>query len=297
MKQAADAGPEHAGRHLYDRLVGAGEVGLESRDDWGDIKNHMLALMPDQETLDAFAQHVGGVEVWFRITGFVARSLYTEVTVTIPQGSALLANLSNGERPDKLQCAMRLLGVDVDQDHISMSQAFDGYTVCMSHQHRDAILAVHKLRRRNFHLTTDIAVLLYEECGRRMGTDSQEYLEMMGHDNQALSTVQHPSGNGTTLRVPMKIFKTCLLLDIVIPRWDFNNMSGYIVSSDDPQDIDALERTAEWSRLQRDMAEGAAASNSPPCFSGGRWADAAPVRGQGFTPGQLRSRTVQSQTQ
>jgi len=47
-----------------------------------------------------------------------------------------------------------------------MSQAFDGYTVYMAYQNRDAILAIHNRRRRNFHLTIDIAVLLYQEFGR-----------------------------------------------------------------------------------------------------------------------------------
>merc|ERR1719313_1784654 len=76
-------------------------------------------------------------------------------------------------------------------------------------------------------------------------------------NNQSMSPIPHPNGSGTMLRVPQKIFKTCLLLDIVIPRWDFNQFNGYIVSSDNPEDIDALERTADWSRQQRELEGGA----------------------------------------
>merc|ERR1719276_76178 len=74
--------------------------------------------------------------------------------------------------------------------------------------------------------------------------------------NQTMSVVDDPRRPGVRYTAPKKIFKACVLLDVVIPRWQFNNFDGYIMSSDNAEDIDALERTADWSREQQDMEEG-----------------------------------------
>merc|ERR1740117_272957 len=122
-----------------------------------------------------------------------------------------------------------MLGLNVDQADISMSQAFDGYTVHMTQQQRARVMDIHSRRRRNFHLTQAIAVLLYQECSRRFGEESPEYREMMSFDNRVLVARPNPQNPSQSLRVPAKIFRTCELLDIVIPRCEFNNFDGYIV--------------------------------------------------------------------
>lgn len=238
---------------LYELLIRESSFWLAGRSDWHDIQTHMLALMPDQDSLDTFAQRMGHVNVWLRITTFVARSLYTEVTTSVPQGAEQLSGLSNSVTPSKLKTTLLLLGVDVPEEQISMSSRYDGYTVSLSQANRKIIMDIHERRRRNFHLSQESARLLYEECKRRIGANSPEYIDAMRYDNQTLSQVAHPADRSRTLRVPLKIFKTCLLLDIVIPYWEFNRFDGYLVSSDTASDIDFLEQTALWSRQQREM--------------------------------------------
>jgi len=240
---------------LYKKLLQDGVL-LGREEQWPAIRSMMLAMIPD-DALREFSSFVGGVMVWFRITGYIARSLYTQVSAN--GHFAQLNLLSNEERPDKLLFALLCIEVELDQDRIQMSEHYDGYTVHATQEQMDTVMRVHELQRRNFHLTQEIAVRLYKEVGRRYGLDSDEYREMNGYNNWALSPLEHPQSPGITLHVPQKIFKACALLDIVIPSWTFNGYDGYFISSDDPAMIDALERTAEWSRQQQDVIAGTAA--------------------------------------
>merc|ERR1719443_1142784 len=75
--------------------------------------------------------------------------------------------------------------------------------------------------------------------------------------NQHMIDVDHPRMSGVRIQVPGKIFRALMLLDIFIPNWAFNGFSGYIISSGDDaaEGVDALERTAEWSRLQGELED------------------------------------------
>merc|ERR1719171_2173754 len=104
-------------------------------------------------------------------------------------------------------------------DQIIMSDTYDGYTVRMTREQRDRVMEVHTRRRRNFHLTMEIAVLIYKEVGRRFGVSSEEYQGMQRLHNQHMIDVDHPRMSGVRIQVPGKIFRALMLLDIFIPNW------------------------------------------------------------------------------
>jgi hypothetical protein len=249
---------------LYKTFIRDGTLSCRMKD-WAAIRSRMLSLMPDDQALSEFSSFVGGAMVWFRITSYIARSLYKR---TSQEGNAQqlqrLDQLDNTVRPDKLQYALQLLNIHLDQERIEMSEHYDGYTVHTTAEQMAQVMRVHEDQRRNFHLTMDVAGLLYKEVGRRFGPNSEEYREMQSHHNQTMLPVPDPRTPGSTIQVPKKIFKACMLLDIFIPTWRFNDCSGYFVSADDPASIDALERTAEWSRQQEGTTGGAPANIGGP---------------------------------
>lgn len=235
-----------ADKPLYTLLLSS-ESSVVTRGDWWDIKTRLLALMPDQESLDAFALHMGTVEVWFRISGYIARSIYTQVTDTISGSASQLEGLNNEDAPDKLMKALELLDITVSRECVCMSQVYDGYTVLASERDVLKIKSIHEERRSNFHLTIEIAIAIYRECAHRFGENSPGYLDMMSHNNCALSPVPHPHSNSHMLYVPLKIYKACLMLGVIIPRWTFYGYNGYIVTAGNPESIDTLEQIAQSS--------------------------------------------------
>jgi len=212
---------------------------------WNHLRLQLLSMMQDQAALDAFScweqQFNHSLHVWVRITAYIARSLYTHATATIPGALGQLVDLSNQERPDKLYCALELLSIQVPLDCIHMNEYYDGYTVMVTEAQKERILEIHKLRRQNFHVTKAMAMAVYQQVERRYGSHSTESTTM----NSLTNAVMRPIP-GYHFCAPPKIFEAMRLLDIVIGQWEFNGFDGYIVSGD-AGTIDLLERTVECS--------------------------------------------------
>jgi len=205
--------------------------------------------MPDQAALDAFSaweqQFNQSLHVWVRITGYIARSMYTHATATIPNALEQLVGLSNQERPDKLHRALELLNIQVPLDCIHMNEYYDGYTAMVTESQKERILDIHKLRRQNFHVTQRMAMVVYQQVERRYGSRSTESTTMNSLSNARMCPIA-----GYHFQAPPKIFEAMRLLDIVISQWEFNGFQGYIVSGD-ASTIDLLERTVECSEHEQ----------------------------------------------
>jgi len=244
---------QEVGPPLYEMFLENGSLAF--RLDWDEVRKQMISFMPDQAALDAFSRHINSAVVLFRVTVFVARSLYTELTTVMSSALGELQRLTNDVRPDKLHRALELLDIRVDVNSISMSDSGDGYTLAITQAQRDRLTEIHARQRRNFHITQEIAMLLYQEVARRMGEHSIEYAEMQMLNNRRMEPLPHPHIPCRTINAPPKIFRTCFLLQVIVDRWEFNRFDGYRVSAEDPESIDALERTADWSRHQKALEQ------------------------------------------
>jgi len=212
--------------------------------DWSKVKRCMLSMMPDQEALDTFSKYEESSHLWFRITSYIARSLYTEASSTVSGALNQLNSLSNEERPLKLQRALQLLGIPLEEDNIQMSEFYDGYTVHVSLAQCETIRGIHTRQRQSFHLTQEMARTIYEQVGRRFGVNSRENSEMNSLNNWTMSEVPNPRHRRGRILAPPKMFRALSLLGIVIPRWEFNHYNGYIVRAD-AEVLDNLERELE----------------------------------------------------
>jgi len=213
------------------------------------LKLQLLSMMRDQAALDAFScweqQFNHALHVWVRITAYIARSLYTHVTATVSGALEQLVCLSNQERPDKLHRALELLDIQVPLDCIHMNEYYDGYTVMVTESQKEKILQIHKLRRQNFHVTQQMARVVYQQVERRYGSHSTENTTMNNLSNATMRPIP-----GHHFQAPPKIFEAMRLLDIVIRQWEFNGFNGYIVCGD-AGTIDLLERTVECSEHEQ----------------------------------------------
>lgn len=171
-----------------------------------------------------------------------------------------MARLSNEVRPEKLHRALQMCGIEIPMESITMSAVYDGYTVNASQATKDRVHEIHEEFRRRFHLTQPMAIALYQEVRRRYGENSVQYREMNEKNNQGMRRVEHPWLPGSYISAPPKIFHCVVLLDVVIPQWEFNGYDGYLISAQDPGVIDQLERVADWSQQQAALEGGAQSS-------------------------------------
>merc|ERR1712137_304662 len=108
---------------------------------------------------------------------------YTHVTATVSGALEALSVLSNQERPDKLSCALGLLGIPVPLNCIQMSEYYDGYTIRVTESQKAEILEIHQLRRQNFHITQKMAKHIYQEVERRYCARSEQSTNMNSFSN------------------------------------------------------------------------------------------------------------------